>query len=298
MKDKDIDITTYDKIIFVDASGDDGLTFKENSCDGSSFCYVVSCLVIDPSDFDYNQQVLCNMKTALNLPITTELKSTTLKRHRFANNAYFELSKIHGEVFSFVVFKKKLYENDMEYANALCNTKHLSGFTHAFPLFALRKTKIVKSNDKALIVIDNMKKAETAAVADCYKTLQISYEKYNNQIIYRDSKSENFPLIQLADVIAGTIRNYFEGTLYKQSLQNYCIACRRKKAMCIQGPAYKAWKQLNFHEKDKITLSLHKNANMHNLILPVAITTLPYFMFRKYEYINCYLGDLRHKKRN
>lgn len=297
MKDKDIDIMAYDKIIFVDASGDDGLVFKENSCDGSSFCYVVSCLVINPSDFSYNQQILLNMKAALNLPATADLKSTTLRRHRFSDDAYAELKEIHGNVFSFVVFKKKMYENDSEYANAICNTKHLSGFTHAFPLFALRTTKVLESEDKALIVIDHMKKAETEAVADCYKMLQISNEKYDN-IIYRDSKSEKFPLIQLADVIAGTIRNYFEGTLSEQALQKYCMACRRKKVMCTKGSAYKAWKELSFRSKDKIVLSLHQNVNMNNLILPVAITTFPFSLFEKYEYINCYFGGLRHKKRN
>lgn len=299
MKDKEIDITNYDKIVFVDASGDDGFSFRETSGDGSSFTFVVSFLAIEPKDFEHNYKVLNAMKDALHLSHDKELKSTTLKRHRFAQNAYTELAKLKGNVFSFVAFKKAIYESqNQELKNVFCNSsvKILSGFTHTFPIFALTQTGIIDENQKVLIVIDHMKQAETEAIAKCYEQFSIS-SLIKSDIIYRDSKSEKFPLIQLADAIAGSIRTYFENTLSEKALQKYCISCNRKKRMCTNGLALKARKQLHFSQNEKIVLSLHKNQYHQNNIMLIAITTLPLNFYKKYLYIDCFFSD-KHKKRS
>lgn len=299
MKDKNIDITSYDKIVFVDASGDDGFSFRETSGDGSSFTFVVSFLAIEPKDFEHNCGVLNAMKDALHLSHDKELKSTTLKRHRFSRDAYEELSNIKGNVFSFVAFKKAIYEShDDTLKNAFCDTslKILSGFTHTFPIYALTRTGIINEGQKVLVVIDHMKQAETEIIAKCHKQFGIS-TLIKSDIIYRDSKSKKFPLIQLADAIAGSIRNYFEHTLSSIPLQRYCAFCEHQKQMCTKGSALKAWKQLHFSEKEKITLSLHKNRYLKNNIMLIAITTLPFKFYKKYLYIDCFFGD-RHKKRS
>lgn len=299
MKDKEIDIMSYDKIVFVDASGDDGFSFRETSGDGSSYSFVVSFLAIDPKDFDYNCNILNAMKDALHLSHDKELKSTTLKRHRFARDAYKELAKLKGNVFSFVAFKKAIYEShDEELKETFCDTsfKMLSGFTHTFPIYALTKTGIIDEGQKVLIVIDHMKQAETEVIAKCHKKFDIP-SLIESDIIYRDSKSEKFPLIQLADALAGSVRNYFESTLSPSSLQKYCNSCERQKGMCTRGPALKAWKQLHFSETEKITLSLHKNKYIKNEIMLIAITTLPFKFYKRYLYIDCFFGDT-HKKRS
>ena len=120
MKDKDINIFDYDKLVFVDASGDDGFSFREKSGDGSSFTFVVSCLVIEPCDFEYNCNILNQMKDTLNIPRERELKSTTLKRHRFSQNVYEKLANIKGDVFSFVAFKKALQKSNSSSDRSLC----------------------------------------------------------------------------------------------------------------------------------------------------------------------------------
>lgn len=297
MKNKDIDIYEYNKIIFVDASGDDGFSFKENSGDGSSYTYVVSCLVISPNEFEHNCTVLQSMKKALNLSYETELKSTTLRRHRFSDNAYSELSKIQGDVFSFVVFKKDLAQKAInEDIREIVETKEISGLSHVAPLFALSKTKLIEDDAKVLIVIDHMKKTEQAAIDRWLKIFNIE-NKFSRTLIYRDSKSKEFPLIQLSDAIAGTVRNYFESTLNEKTLRRYCEKCRIINNLCKTGIPAKARKNYHFSNRYKIVLSLHKNRLVNNRIMVVSITTFPLHYYHRYSYIDCILTRLN-KKRN
>lgn len=292
MKDKDIDIYSYDKIVFVDASGDDGFSFGETSGDGSSFTFVVSCLVVNPEDFNYNCDILNKMKDALHISHEKELKSTTLKRHRFSQDAYAELAKIKGDVFSFIAFKKALQKSKDPSEQELCDTstKELSGLIHSFPIFALTRTGILPENARVLTVIDHLKKSEVESIAKSFKKFDIP-DLIDCETIYRDSKSEKFPLIQLADAICGTIRNYFEKTLNSIPIQKYCQICNRQKAMCARGPALKAWKSINFNNSERIVLSLHKNRLAGNDIMIVSITTLPFSFYFRYRYIDCYFGD-------
>lgn len=300
MKNKDIDIYDYNKIIFVDASGDDGFSFNENSGDGSSYTYVVSCLVITPEEFEHNCSVLQNTKNALNLSYETELKSTTLRRHRFANDAFNELSKIQGDVFSFVVFKKDLAKKAMnDDIKEILETKDISGLSHVAPLFALSHTKLIDNDAKVLIVIDHMKKTEQEAIDRWLETFKIE-NKFNCTLIYRDSKSKKFPLIQLADAIAGTVRNYFESTFNdSKTLRFYCEKCRISNNLCKSGTPAKIRKKYHFLDKYKIILSLHKNRLVNNLIMVVSITTLPLNYHYRYSYIDCILSQInRNRKRN
>ncbi|MBQ2803116.1 MAG: DUF3800 domain-containing protein [Lachnospiraceae bacterium] len=300
MKDKDIDIYSYEKIIFVDASGDDGFSFRETSGDGSSFTFVVSCLAIDPADFEYNCNILNQMKDALHLPHTSELKSTTLRRHRFARDAYKELDNIKGNVFSLVAFKKELQNSPNPIDRELCDTstKELSGLVHSFPVYVLTETKFLPEGARVLIVIDHLKQAEAEAIEKSYDNLGIS-KAIDCDTIYRDSKSEKFPLIQLADALCGSVRNYFEKTLTSPlDIQLYCKACDlTQRAPCrAKGPALKAWKKIQFTEQERIVLQLHKNQLLYNDIMLAAINTLPLQLFKRYKYINCYFGT-GHKKR-
>ena len=299
MKDKDINIYDYEKILFVDASGDDGFSFRETSGDGSTFTFVVSCLAIDPNDFDHNCNVLNKMKDALNLPRTSELKSTTLRRHRFARDAYIILNDIKGYVYSLVAFKKELQNSTDPLYQGLCDTssKVLSGLVHSFPTYALSKTQILPEGARVLVVIGHLKQTEADAIKAAYDSLGIS-EIINCDIIYRDSKSEKFPLIQLADALCGSIRNYFEKTLTPLDIQLYCKGCSLvSHPLCTKGPALKAWKAIRFTDQERIVLELHKNPILHQDIMLASINTLPLVLYRRYGYINCYLRTGTKKRR-
>ncbi len=298
MKDKDINIYDYEKILFVDASGDDGFAFRETSGDGSSFTFVVSCLAIDPNDFEHNCSILNQMKDALHIPHTSELKSTTLRRHRFARDAYRKLNDVKGDVFSLVAFKKELQNSKNPIDKELCDTssKELSGLVHSFPIFALSKTKILPEGARVLIVIDHLKQTEAKAIENSYDNLGI-HELIDCDVIYRDSKSEKFPLIQLADALCGSVRNYFEKTLTPLDIQQYCKACDlMPQPLCKRGPALKAWQKVQFTEQEQIVLQLHKNRIIHHNIMLTSISTLPLQFYKRYSYIDCYFGD-EHKKR-
>lgn len=297
MKDKEIDIYNYDKIVFVDASGDDGFCFGKTSSEGSSFLFVVSCVVIDPCDFEYNCNVLNSMKTALNLSSDKELKSTTLKRHRFALAAYNELENLKGDVFSFVAFKKSLANSKETDFSCYCDptTKVLSGFTHTFPIRALTETKIIKNNQKVLIVIDRLKKTEEEAIDICYNILGIT-SRINSTVIYRDSNSKKFPLIQLADAIAGAVRVYFESNMSSNFLQKSCFTCNHSQKDCVHKSARKARKQLHFSNPEKIIFNLHRNRFYYNRIMLFSITTLPMPFYQRYMYIDCIFNDINKKR--
>lgn len=299
MKDNEINIHDYQKILFVDASGDDGFAFRETSGDGSTFTFVVSCLAIDPDDFEHNCNVLNQMKNALHLPLTSELKSTTLRRHRFARDAYRVLNNVKGDVFSLVAFKKELQNSTDPLDRELCNTssKELSGLVHSFPIYALSKTKILPEGARVLIVIDHLKQTEAEAIENTYDNLGI-HELIDCDVIYRDSKSEKFPLIQLADALCGSVRNYFEKTLTPLDIQIYCKGCElTPRPLCTKGPALKAWRKIQFTEQERIVLELHRNRMLYNDIMVASINTLPLIFHKRYGYLNCYFGRGNKKRR-
>lgn len=292
------DFNNYKYIMFVDASGDDGYKFKENSNDGSSFSFVVSCFMTTPADFDYNKSVLIDMKKAMFVKPEQEIKSTALRRNRNANKVYEKLLNLKGICFSLIV-DKKLVQNCQPDPNnqfyKLTQTAHddLSGITHSFPYMALAYSGLIDEDDKILIVIDNMKKREMDSIK---QMLQDEFPNGNYYLIFRDSKDKDFSLIQIADIMAGTIRNYYESCLPIKDHNRYCSLCShalvklKVKAgfptMACKMPKYKKLFTpyitnshfnivMNFHRS-----KIDKGAGSYFSIIP--IEQLFYFM-----YIDC-----------
>lgn len=294
MKEQDIIFENYNYIMFVDASGDDGFNFKERSCDGSSFTFVSSCFVVKPEDILHNESVLTEMKTALNIAPEKELKSTTLKRHRFANDAYEKIAHLKGQCFSMVAFKKDLigmpkYE---EYCNV--KTKRLSGITQAFPYYAIHRSNFFKSDDKILIVMDNMKKSEMNVVQQFLNEFEIDPAISNNYtLIFRDSKAARYTLIQIADVMSGILREYFESHLQRTSLNHFCRICK-KNEICKRTSKKKLLNAEIIESKYVVPFLMH-NSPFLNIIMCIGIITFPFEYYRFYKYIDCKLNN---KKRS
>lgn len=227
---KKIDIDSYKYIMFVDASGDDGYTFRETSSAGSSYSFVVSCFMTTPGNFEYNKNILENMKRAMFVKPEQEIKSTALLRHRCADKVYTELSKLNGIAFSIIADKRLIRENkiipgDKFYSLTQLAYNDLSGITHVFPYAVLHGSDLISESDRVLIVIDNMKKREMDNIRKLLEVEHSYNPKYD--LIFRDSKDKNFPLIQIADVMAGTIRNYYEERLSLSQHNKYCMMCLR-----------------------------------------------------------------------
>lgn len=303
-----INCNNYKYIMFVDASGDDGYVFKETSSAGSSYSFVVSCFMTTPDNFEYNKNVLENMKRAMFIKLEQEIKSTALRRHRCADKVYSEMSNLNGIAFSIIADKRliresKIIPGDKFYDLTLLAHNDLSGITHTFPYIALHNSDLISESDRVLIVIDNMKKREMESIR---KILGDEYPSTKNfDIIFRDSKDKNFPLIQIADIISGTIRNYYEGSLPLGKHNKYCKLCSRsfikdsrKKVMATMCQTPRVMKLFIPHindEKFNTVLRFHYPYDNENAIggsfIIIPVNQILYFM-----YISCLI--LKNKKRS
>lgn len=294
MKESEIQFENYDYIMFVDASGDDGFQFRDNPGDGSSSTFVASCFVVRPSDIKHNEEVLEHMKGVLNIFPQAELKSTTLKRHRFANQAYALISNLKGQCFSMIAFKKELV-GKAQYNN-YCDVKkkELSGLTQTLPYYAINKLNYFAPSDRILIVMDCMKKSEMDVVEKNLKEYKISpIVSENYDLIFRDSKATRYALIQIADIFAGIIREYFEKNLERTYLQRMCRICK-SKMQCSTPRIKRALLSQCIEEKYVVPFLMHKSPSLEKIML-FGIMTLPLQHFEYYQYIDCKLSN---KKRS
>ncbi len=221
-----IDIHKYNYIMFVDASGDDGYKFAASSSEGSSFSFVVSCFVTPLSELEYNKDILLAMKKALFVKPEQELKSTALKRHRNARAAYEKMASLHGFAYSIITNKRLIQDIKPDEVSdigtmSLIAQIDLSGITHTFPSIAFQNSGLLKDTDKVLIVIDNMKKREMDRIKDIFS----SDNAKQFDLIFRDSKDKDFPLIQIADIMCGTIRSYYESSIPLGKHNYICKNC-------------------------------------------------------------------------
>lgn len=105
-----------------------------------------------------------------------------------------------------IAFKKDLTEKECYFEYCDVKSKKLSGLTQSFPYYAIHRTKYFKPTDKILIVMDNMKKTEMSIVEEFLSEYQIDLNtSHTCDLIFRDSQHSRYSLIQIADIIAGTL---------------------------------------------------------------------------------------------
>jgi len=119
----------------------------------------------------------------MHVNLKNEVKYKSLKRNKNKNEVLKILSTAKGMVFGVVFFKKHLTEE--VYTDL--KLKGLTCMCHALAIDNV--TKSIDGN--ILFVVDRMKSVEEDRVSKLIKT---------NSIIFRDSKDQTYPLIQLADV--------------------------------------------------------------------------------------------------
>lgn len=297
------DFEKYKYIMFVDASGDDGYKFKSTSSDGSSYSFVVSCFVTTPQELEYNKQILLDMKQAIFVKPEQELKSTALKRHKNADAVYAEMKNLHGFAYSLVTDKRILQTipdnpgvKHLDIESYIKND--LSGATHVFPYIALQNSNILSENDKILIVIDNMKKREM----DSIKNILAGAPKEQYDLIFRDSKDKNFPLIQIADIFAGTTRAYYENCLPLKTHNQYCKICfssLRSKAgnsnligKCANKKIKKLYTPYVSDKRFNLVAHFHKSEN-NFADLGTRFIIVPFKQLEYFAYIECHIFKKR-----
>lgn len=196
----------YDYVMYVDASGDDGFKFDK----GSSICYCAAALLVNQQDIAHDLSVLQQIKTTVGCKETDEVKYSKIRRHRRGKEALALLRSIKGRMSCYLMFKKELEAEDIP-SNG---SKQISIACHTMALRAMDYFGF-SSNEKILISIDRMKHTEEAplewVLTDGILSTQNHPERnFTYDVVFRDSKDANFLLIQIADLLCGTVREHFE----------------------------------------------------------------------------------------
>lgn len=134
--------------------------------------------------------------------------------------------------------------------------------------------------------MDNMKKVEMDAVEEnllSYSVLSNVSENYT--IIFRDSKAQRYELIQIADAISGTLRDYFEGETSNSVLSMFCYMCNNDN-YCMTKHRYKHFKNLKISNKNMDIFKLHSSAITPATML-VHIIPIPFTKYAQFKYIDC-----------
>lgn len=256
---------------YVDASGDDGFKFDE----GSSVCFVVGVFLCSGKEVQHNKKILLDVKKALGMKPSDELKYSTLRRHRRRKLAYELLSGLQGAALVHVTIKTKL--KDPQWLNP--KTKFLSSLTHAFPVVEL--SKIISDPGKLRICIDRMKKVEEENVDYLIKELfhQRRPELPLPKPDFRDSKSTK--LLQIADYVAGATREFFE--VYEgRDKKLPCPLCRPRRPLC----SYKRKRKgLEYSANFRRLIPLLKAKYSHLLFGSVIIN--PVELWKTYKFLEC-----------
>jgi hypothetical protein len=201
-----INVNNFDYIVYVDASGDDGMKFEK--C--SSLCFTTACFISAVSDISQNTFILNKIKEMCGRKITDELKHSRLRRHRAYSGALKELENLKGMVAIHNSFKQEIVNNE-----------NLTAFTHTFPIELILKLEEF-SGKNILICIDRMKQTDMNVVE---QILGLKNHESNIKIIFRDSKDINFELIQIADILSGLFRCFFEDTITDADFKSFIKIC-------------------------------------------------------------------------
>ncbi len=213
IKECDIKLNNYDYIMFVDASGDDGIIFSEGA---STKTYVVACFVIDANSTERYNQRTDDLKRIVGANPMHEVKSTTILKHKKRPEIMSYISKLDGNLYANIAFKEKLVISGGLDHNAICN-KFFSAACHVFPI---KTFSCYYTGSRMLVLIDNMKKLEE-------ENVQLILEPESLDFCFIDSKSQKYRAIQFADIFAGILREFSMEYLNKNEYQRCCI-CMRK----------------------------------------------------------------------
>ncbi len=202
-----INIDKYDYLMFVDASGCDGVQFDN----GSSLCYAVAGYLVKKTDIENDLATLQEMRRIISGDPNRELKYSTLRRHKKRELVFALFQQLKGIAVGRVSFKKELVQKN----NFHSEGKAFSVVAHAIAITFLQNCEETKDKH-VLIVVDRMKKTEEDPVK--YLANNGMQQNITNvasyDLIFRDSKDGNFQLLQIADFISGILREYFE--LYEE----------------------------------------------------------------------------------
>lgn len=254
-----VDADQYDYVMYVDASGDDGFKFEKDS----SVCYCAAALLVCREDISYNLSILQQIKKTVGCKERDEVKYSKIRRHRRGAEALALLRSIKGRMSCYLIFKKELAaaevpQNGSKVLSVVCHTMAIRSMDY----FGF------SAGEKVLICIDRMKHTEEAPLerqltdgalgVQCHPERTFTYD-----VVFRDSKDAGFLLIQLADLLCGTVREHFEqyetnkDMLYFRSVCPSCEKLRTLKKSATRGLCKEGRRRAN---------AILHSKNLHNVL--------------------------------
>lgn len=221
-----IDPSQYDYVMYVDASGDDGFKFEKDS----SVCYCAAALLVKQQDISHNLSILQEIKKIVGCKPTDEVKYSKIRRHRRGAEALALLRNIKGKMSCYTIFKKELAEEEIPKDGS----KALSVVCHTMALRSMDYFGF-STGEKVLISIDRMKHTEEEPLeqqlTDGVLADQNHPERdFTYNVVFRDSKDANFLLIQIADLLCGSVREHFEQYEANEDMLYFrarCPSCKK-----------------------------------------------------------------------
>ena len=210
----------YDYHMYVDASGDDGVKFDL----GSSKCYVACSIITHKDDINHNLELLSQIKKMMGAKEKDEVKHSKIRRHPNSAKIYKLIPEFKASAYSAIIFKQ--LTKKPEFLNP--SSKLLSSVSHVISMASLEKHFAKLPTSGVKIIIDRMKTSEESAVSSLMKKLDVitsSDTLPEHSIMYKDSKAKGYELIQLADIVAGLTRTYFENHNNDKILLKYWNVC-------------------------------------------------------------------------
>lgn len=203
-------------LIFIDESGDAGFKISK----GSSSYFVISLVIFDEElDAEETALKIKKLRKALNKSDKFEFKFNKCNR-KLREEFLGEIKNCNFRIRSIVMDKEKIY------------SKHLRDLTTDFYGFSLRM--VLQHNGKTIknakIRIDGSGERKFRKQLTLYlrKYLNSSSKKIIKNLRFYDSKQN--VLIQLADMIAGSIRRDFEKTTPDHNIYRKIIRKREEDA--------------------------------------------------------------------
>lgn len=284
-----VDPSKYNYVMYVDASGDDGFKFEN----GSSSCFAAAAMLVKQEDIDHNLAILKKIKYIVGCKETDEVKYSKIRRHRRGNEALSLLKELKAKMSCYIIFKKELPDKEKN-----SKEKWLSVVCHLMALRSLDHFHF-QNDETVLIAIDRMKHTEETPISNEMNSGILSDSKhpdreFHTDVIFRDSKDSNFMLIQIADLLAGSIREHFE-QYEKNRDMNYfkssCPTCQ-KVHKAKRGNARKLCKNgrsrfQNIIDSSSLKYIFHLIPESSSLSMIDYFFMKPVFMMDQHFYLIC-----------
>jgi len=225
------------KIIYIDESG--GVKIGTNK---PSDLYIISAIVVDEDKKDDVEQTA---KKNIGLPQGGELKSSKIKNYKRRNMLIQNILALDIYSYNLVIVKDRIYRN-----SGLAYSKSFYKYCHK-----MFYNKLNALYEHFHVVIDNYGDDE-------FKSEFLKYIQNQNYLFHSTeiiNSKENF-MIQLADIIAGSIRRYFID--HKNKDQNIALDAYPNKISVDFWPPYKHILHndtalLNIEEKHESSIIKH-----------------------------------------